>query len=123
MKHARLASVTGALLSLSAISGGCNQAPLPVVENDGGTKGDTGDTGSTGNTDDTGTNENDGSIATNDAGVCVPNGITFDLTVGTTDNVFFEGSTPPWPAPSFGCSNWLTITALGESINIAKNGS
>ena len=139
MKRTHLACVASALLSVSAFSGGCSTDPLVVVENDAGkgnandagTTGNTNDAGTTANTVDAGTKENDGGGANSDAGagVCVPNGITFDLTVGTTDKVWFGGSTPPWPAASFGCPGWLTITApagspwgnpQAVSINVAK---
>ncbi len=159
MKRAHLAWVASALLSVPSFSGGCTPNPLVVVENEGGSKGDTSDAGTGGNTEDGGTggntedvatggntedvgtggntedagaHENDGGVTTNDAGVCVPNGITFHLTVGTTDKVWLEGPTPPWPAASFGCPSWLTLTAPGAgspwgnpqavSINVAKGG-
>ena len=162
MKRAQLAWVASGLLSVPVFSGGCNSDALVVVENDGGSEGSTSDADTKGNrvdagieandggvttndssikandggvmTNDSSVQANDGSVATNDAGagVCVPNAITFGLTVGTTDNVWFGGPIPPWPVPSFGCPSWLTITAPGGSnswgspqavsINVAKNG-
>src|SRR5580704_3190343 len=115
MKRAHIVCVASALLSVPAFSGGCSPNPLVVVENDGGnkgsasdadttgttddagTKGTTDDAGTAGTTGDAGTKESDGGGASSDAGagVCVPNGITFDLTIGTTDKVWLGGSTPP----------------------------
>jgi hypothetical protein len=132
MKRAHLVCVASGLLGIPAFSGGCNSDALVVVENDGGSEAGASDARTTGNTDDAAIKENDGSATTNEAGagVCVPNGITFQLTVGTTDDVWFGGPTPPWPPASFGCPGWLTLTAPGGpspwgnsqsvSINVAK---
>jgi hypothetical protein len=142
MKRAHLACVTSALL-VSPLLGGCNTDPLVVVENDGGDKGNTNDSGIKGNDDDSGIKGNDDSgINGNDdaaiknggdggPGPCASSGVTFDLTVGATGNVWFGGSTPPWPPASFGCPSWLTITPpagssvgnpQGGSVNLVKNG-
>jgi hypothetical protein len=134
MKRAHLACVTSALL-VSPLFGGCNPTPLVVVENDGGDKGTTSDSGVKGNDDDSGIKSNDDAGIKNGSdagpGTCVSNGVTFDLTVGATGNVWFGGSTPPWPAASFGCPSWLTITPpagstvgnpQGGSVNLLKDG-
>jgi hypothetical protein len=105
-----------------------------VVENDGGDKGTTSDSGIKGN-DDSGIKENDDSGIKNESdaspGACVTTGITFDLEIGTTGEVWLGGSTPPWPPASFGCPGWLTITPpagstvgnpQGGSVNLLKDG-
>jgi hypothetical protein len=92
-----------------AASVGCTLDPLVVVENDAGTTGNTSGARN-GNTGDGADAGNGG-----DAGVCVPNGITFKLDVGTTDNVYFAGSVPPWPLSSLGCAGWLTISTAVAS--------
>jgi hypothetical protein len=153
MKRAYLVSAASILLGAPALFAGCNPEQLVVVENDGGTKGNTDDAGTKSNGDDGGTKSNgddggtksngdaggtgdggvtnsDGGVTTSDGGACAPTGVTFQLTVGTTDEVWYGGSTPPWPAASFGCPGWLTITApagspLGnsqvESVNLGAN--
>jgi hypothetical protein len=123
------ASVTSTLLSVPAFFAGCNRDAQVVVENDACINEGDGYVA----TKDARTDQNGESVTANDAsaGVCVPNGITFNLSVGTTDNVWFGGSTPPWPAASFGCPGWLTITAPVTSpwglpqefsINVEKDG-
>jgi hypothetical protein len=126
MKRAHLACVTSALLSLPLLAG-CDTSPLVVVENDGGEKGTTTDSGIKGTGDDSGIKgtgddsgikgTEDSSVNDNDAGAgaCVTNVVTFDLAIGTTGNVWLAGSTPPWPASSFGCPGWLTIIPPAES--------
>src|SRR5271154_2269708 len=141
MKRAHLACVTSALLGFPALLGGCDTNPLVVVENDGGDKGSTGDSGKANDEDSgkgtdedsgKGNDEDSGGKNGNDAnaGVCLASGLTFDLAIGTNENVWLGGSTPPWPAPSFGCPGWLTIapqagTSLGNleggSVILAKN--
>jgi hypothetical protein len=121
MKRAYVGSVIAALVGFPGVLGGCTASPLVVVENDGGAKGNTTDSGSKGSDQDSGSNGNE-----SDAGVCVPNGITFKLSLPTKGDVYLDG-----PTTSLGCSSWLTIEAPAGSqwgipqpvpVNVAKNG-
>lgn len=155
MKPTDLVCVAMASVVAFASSGGCHSDSLVVVDNDGSSNGTTNDVN--GNGDDAAANDasaddgssvdanlsdasafdgstgdaNDGSAGDSGGGVCVANGITFQLNIGTTNDVFLGGSTPPWPIASLGCPSWLTISTVQQtswgttdpvSINLLKDG-
>jgi hypothetical protein len=79
---------------------------------------DDGGTDAASSRDDGGT---DAASSQDSGGVCTGGGsIAFDLTVDSTDPVYFGGSQPPWPT-SLGCPGWLTVTtAAGEPLVVSQ---
>jgi hypothetical protein len=117
-RHMTLALIPIAVLSMAAKGDGCGTVE-PITENDSGASSDSGGVrGDAGGTPDARAGEDDG-----DAGACTSNTLAFDLTVDASGPVFFAGSNPPWPVPSFGCSDWLSIApAGGPSLNLLSGG-
>jgi hypothetical protein len=74
-------------------------------------------------THDGGASADDGGPVTTGTGgggaTCTGGAIAFDLTVNTTDPVYFGGGQPPWPT-SQGCPEWLTITAAGAPLVVTQ---